>query len=297
MQNAVDAEADECEVTLGFDVDVAGPLPKRGSQQIVHGLDDVALRLGVGFLRHLDPRLQVPDLARIHELDLGRLDGGPELVVVVDEPVYVLARGQENLVRQVADALHVLPEFRLEGVEDRQLQLPVADHDGHQGVHARETFGNGLGGHFQVQVKGVDPAKLDALPLGHRLQDDVLGDARFRQARLPRGLSDIETDQVVDAVRAFRVDAVPGRVVHDDLGLGRADLARVGQDLQQVGQGIDNPSGAQTIHCSHLCAWPGCGLWFRWSNIPPRAGWKGLSRPAPPPPRGPRSCPRSSPRP
>ena len=181
MQDPVDAQADEGQLTLGLEMDVRSPLLERVAQDVVEGLHHRGRRgvqLGAG------QELLVAEVDRPHagggELLLGALQARLQVVEALVDGLDVGARGHDPLHVEPRDPLDVVGGEGREGVVHGDRDLVRALRDRHQAVLAGEGRGQALGHDVDVEVERVDLDVGQPGVVGEGLRDlDLVGEAEL----------------------------------------------------------------------------------------------------------------------
>ena len=158
VQHAVDAEADHGRLALRLDVDVAGSRVEGMLQKEVDGVDDVRVA-GLDLVA----RLELDVL-----LEVGEIDGaapevasrfrhrGPEAVLLGDHAHDVALRRHHDLDLLLHHLVVGVESDGVEGIDDGDDELAVADGHGRHAVFARERARDLRLDHLHVELERID---------------------------------------------------------------------------------------------------------------------------------------------
>ncbi len=119
VQNPVYPETNRGIFPLGLNMNITRPFPESSLKKVVHRLDDMLLGITVPGLSYIHPALQGAQAGILVELHLRCLDRIPKLEKVLDKSLDLGPGTDIYRVGKVEHMFHVLPELRLEGVEDQ----------------------------------------------------------------------------------------------------------------------------------------------------------------------------------
>jgi hypothetical protein len=186
VQHAVDAEADVRVLALRLDVDVGRARVVRVLQQEVDGVDDVrvaGLDLRAGL--QLDVLLEVAEVdGAAGEVLLGFGDRGAEAVLLVDDAHHVRLGGDDDVQLLLGHRPVRVDGHRVERIDHRHEQLPVADGHRHHAVLARERAGDLRFHQRDVELQRVDLVERQARFFGEEAREEEVVDARGVAARV-----------------------------------------------------------------------------------------------------------------
>ena len=252
VEHAVDAEADQAHVALGFDVDVARPLLQGVAEQVVDRGLDVLVR-AAQFLGRGQPHvlLEVADVHRRGRTDRAELAlGGGDRTLEAEELGEDLADvglgGQVGPYRHLVGPLDVLERVLVVRVVGDHLEQAVVQADGQDQVPDRERARDGLGDHVHVQFERVELLERDVEAAAHRQHDHFLAD---RLGRPVGGLQAEREDDVhqvgeplglavlvllAAAVVFQELQPLLGLVEEDELPLGGGEQPLPHEQVEQV---------------------------------------------------------------
>ena len=228
VEGPVNAKPHHALVPLGLYVDIARPLFKGITEEVVDGVDNVLVR-GGEFISGSQAYelLQISQVHRRHgKLVLRRCNGALKTEKLVDQLDDIRLTAHNGLDLEMADPCDVLHHLHVEGVGRGDHQIPILDGYGKDQVLYGKGMGDGGSHQIEIQFQGID------LPVGD----------------LPGLCQDLENGLFVQ-------------------GLGRVVLplqAKGGDDIHE-GHRIGNPSlcrRRRLAHGPHLFQLPSNGLFL-----------------------------------
>jgi len=173
MQNAVDAHPYLGHVPLGFNMNITCPLIKGVSEQMIHGINDMAV-IGGQFIvsDHADKLLQITEINRRGiKLNRRRRNGLFETEKFIYGPDNIRLGTDHRYDFSVGRAGDIAEYFLVERIGCGDNEAVIFNINGYSQVVHGKRSGDGVGHQFHIQLDGVDFFKSNAPLFSQKLEN------------------------------------------------------------------------------------------------------------------------------
>ncbi len=192
-------------------------------QKEIDGVDDVRVaRFDLRARFQLDVLLEVAEIDRpTVQIALGLGDRRAEPVLLIDDSHHIGFGGDDDLDLLLHHLLVTVEGHRVEGIDDGDDQLPVADGDGDHPVLAGERTGDLRFDHLHIELQRIDFEEMQMRVFGDQARKQEVVDARAVAA----GVGEVHCRERLERARGVLIGAGLGRAgLRADLLVDRVDF-------------------------------------------------------------------------